>query len=250
MFGYLSEPEKSFAIYPLASEAKVMAAFVTENLEVKACRGHRYVGEYVELLEMRNRWINPLVEAWVAAVKMIVMIAGKYPQSTYRGFPLSIQAKWQYIWRCVPVVGKHLAPVEEAIRDHFIHALLEVLLDAVTDKLRTLLSHNVRGGVNLRNPATGAERLFQASNETSEVLVISLMGNTGLYLVEHRAQVRKACANARKEKVEREAAAAKEMQEGTSRATKKRLRRIRECGIWISMMPHKLNGALLMRDQW
>ena len=43
MFGYLPEPEKSFAIYPLASEAKVLAVFVAENLEVKACWGHRYV---------------------------------------------------------------------------------------------------------------------------------------------------------------------------------------------------------------
>ena len=100
--------------------------------------------------------------------------------------------------------------------------------------------------MNLRNAATDADHLFQAS----KVLVTLLMGNAGLDLVEHSAQVRKAGANARKEKVEREAAAAKEMQEGTSRATKKRLRRIRECGIWISMMPHKLNGALLMRDQW
>ena len=97
------------------------------------------------LLEMRNRWIE-MAEAWVAAVKMVVMIAGMYPRSAYHGFSLSLQAEWKYLCHCVPGVGKHLAPVEEAIRDHFIHALLEVLLDAITDKLRTLLSHNVRGG--------------------------------------------------------------------------------------------------------
>ena len=54
MFGYLPETEKSFAICPLASEAKVLAAFVAENLEVTACRGHRYVGGYVGSLEIRN----------------------------------------------------------------------------------------------------------------------------------------------------------------------------------------------------
>ena len=36
MFGYLPEPRKLFAICPLALEAKVLAAFVAENLEVKA----------------------------------------------------------------------------------------------------------------------------------------------------------------------------------------------------------------------
>ena len=44
MFAYLPEPEKLFAICPLASEANVLAAFIVENLEVKDCRGHRYVG--------------------------------------------------------------------------------------------------------------------------------------------------------------------------------------------------------------
>ena len=51
MFGYLPEPEKSFAICPLASEEGVLAAFATEGLDVKACRGHRYVGGYVGSLE-------------------------------------------------------------------------------------------------------------------------------------------------------------------------------------------------------
>ena len=93
MFGYLPKPEKSFSICPLASEVGVLTAFGSEGLDVKACGGHRYVGGYVGLLEMRNRWIGPKVDSWVAAVKTISMIAGKYPQIAYHGFALSLQAE-------------------------------------------------------------------------------------------------------------------------------------------------------------
>ena len=58
-------------------------------------------------------------------------------------------------------------------------------LGPITDDLRTLLSHGVKaGGLNLRNPETGADRLFQASSEASEVLFTSLLGNADLESVE------------------------------------------------------------------
>ena len=63
MFGYLPEPEKSFAICLLASEEGVLATFATEGLDVKACRGHMYVGGYVGSIEMRNRCIGPTVDS-------------------------------------------------------------------------------------------------------------------------------------------------------------------------------------------
>ena len=40
------------------------------------------------------------------------------------------------------------------------------------------------------------------------------------------------------------------MSEGASKKTQKRLDRIGECGIWISIMPHKLHGTLLTRDEF
>ena len=61
-FGYFPEPEKSFSICPLATEDEVKAAFVAEGMTVKTCRGHRYVGDYVGSLTMRNRSIEPMVE--------------------------------------------------------------------------------------------------------------------------------------------------------------------------------------------
>ena len=56
----------------------MLTAFGSKGLDVKTCRGHRYVGGYVGTLEMCNRWIGPKVDSWAAAVTTISMIASKY----------------------------------------------------------------------------------------------------------------------------------------------------------------------------
>ena len=54
--------------------------------------------------------------------------------------------------------------------------------------------------MNLRNPADGADRLFEVPKEASGILVASLRDRTPLDSVAHRAQVRGAGAAARKDK--------------------------------------------------
>ena len=97
MFKYLPEPEKSFCICPLATEAAAKAIFEEEGLSVKYCRGHRYVGGYVGSLAMKDRWVEPMVEKWVGGIKALAKVARKYPQSAYFGFSQSLQAEWQYL---------------------------------------------------------------------------------------------------------------------------------------------------------
>ena len=68
MFRYFPEPEKSFAICLLAAETEVKAIFLDEDLPVQTYQGHRYVDGHVSSLVIKNRWIEPKVEKWVAAI--------------------------------------------------------------------------------------------------------------------------------------------------------------------------------------
>ncbi|KAL7523332.1 hypothetical protein ACHAWF_000480, partial [Thalassiosira exigua] len=84
MFGYHPEPDKSWVICPLGSEAKAKAAFEAEGLQVRYCRGHRYVGGFVESAAMRDRRIEPKVEEWSARVEALAKIAVRHPQSAHK----------------------------------------------------------------------------------------------------------------------------------------------------------------------
>ena len=117
--------------------------------------------------------------------------------------------------------------------------------------MRTLLSHGVKqGGLNIRNPASGAARLNQASAEASTTLVDSLLENGDLNLGVHETKVREAGAEARKEKVEGEVAVVKEMISSSSKIVAKRLVRIGKTGAWLTVMPNKLNNTVLSMEEW
>ena len=94
MFGYLPEPETSFLICPIATEQSAKAVFAAANLPVQFRRGHRYVGGYVGLAAMKDQWVEPMVKRWVCGVKLLAMVARKYPQSAFFGFTQSLQAEW------------------------------------------------------------------------------------------------------------------------------------------------------------
>jgi hypothetical protein len=117
--------------------------------------------------------------------------------------------------------------VEGAIREFLIPALLDLPASEIKDDFRALLGNGVKqGGLNIRYPTKGADRLHQASQEASEVLAASLMKKDTLDLVEHKGCVRAAGARARKERVEAELAEVKRRMVGASKATQKRLGQI------------------------
>ena len=192
-----------------------------------------------------------MIAQWVDAVGVLSRIAGKYPQSAYPGFATSLQAEWQYLCRCTPGAGPHLAPLDDTIRAKLIPALLQQPPGWASDGLRTLLFHGVKfGGMNIQNPVEGANRLFEASEAASGVLVASLLDGTELPSIIHRGQVPEASVTIRKEKMEGEKAVVAGMKEGAPKRTIKRLERIGQCGIWLSIALLKLSGTTLSFDEW
>jgi len=250
-FGYHPEPEKSYVICPLAAEAAAKAIFDAANLPVQYCRGHRYVGGYVGSNAMRDRWVEPMVEQWVAGVKALAKVAAKYPQSAYVGFTQSLQSEWQYLCRCVPGVGVHLEPVEAAIQQVFIPALLAVKPESVDADFRQLLANGVKQcGLNIRDPAAGAERLHQCSSEASVVLAKSMNDDSPLDSIAHKQCVRQAGTKARKERIEAEVEFVEGLASKSSKAVTKRLERMGKTGAWLTVMPNLLNGTLLSAEEW
>ena len=200
---------------------------------------------------MLLRWLLPMVERWVRGVGDLAMVAERYPQAAYAGFAHSFQAEYQYVCRCVPGAEEHLAPLEDAIRNVFIPALLAIPAEEVTDDFRRLLAQSVKGGgLNIRDPVASAPRLLQSSREATAVLVQSLAERSALDGMEHKQCVRDAGRRARKECMAEEAAFVGELKEKASKAVAKRLERIGEAGAWLTVLPNKLDGTLLSAEEW
>ena len=206
----------------------------------------------------RNRWIEPQVEGWVAAVEALAKVARKYPQSAHAGFTHCLQNQWAYVSRCVPGVGPLLAPVEDAIQQHFIPALLGSSLEEMVKAtkaseadLRRLLGNAVKnGGMAIRDPVASAERARRCSVEASKVLVESLVGGGRLDTIAHKQCARAASQATRKERIEEEQAFIEELKGRVSRKDKRRLGRTGETGAWLSVMPSRRYNTLLSQEEF
>jgi hypothetical protein len=55
-------------------------------------------------------------------------VAERYPQTAYAGFTFCMQNEWQYVQQVVADTAPFFSPLEEAIRMHFLPALLGIPL--------------------------------------------------------------------------------------------------------------------------
>jgi hypothetical protein len=157
--GYFPKPAKLYHICPKEEEAEARAAFEEAGLHVNFCCGERYIGGFVGSEAMLERWLDPKVKKWVAEVEILARIALRFPQTAYAGLASSLQAEWQYICRIVPGEEHYLGPIETAICEKFIPALLQVS-NPVNDTFCQLLLQGVKfGGLALRNPVTSLPHL-------------------------------------------------------------------------------------------
>ena len=93
------------------------------------------------------------MEEWVKCVDALARIANLHPQAVYAAFTFCLQGKWQYIQRVVPGTAAYFRPLEEAIQDWMLPALLAVPWADIDAEFHQFLTHSVKtGGMAVRNP--------------------------------------------------------------------------------------------------
>ena len=119
---------------------------------------------------------------------------------------MSLQLKWQYLQRTVPVVSTLMSPIEEDIREKFFPALfrgedIDVNFHQILGHIKKNLVHSVKhGGLGIPDPRLSEESAYNTSNAARGKLVESLLVGIALNYVGHRACIRGASAIARKER--------------------------------------------------
>ena len=247
-WGYFPEPDKSVVICDPSREEALKAAF--GELQFRYSDGERYIGTFVGSKEARAAWLAPKVKAWAEGVRRLAKVACRYPQTAYAGLAKSLQSEWQFLQRVTPDVGEAFAPVEEAIRESFLPALLGEE-GAVSEDLRTLASWGThRAGIGVPDPQKTADACLGASRSACDTLTKSLLERTELDLDGHKKCAYDARLEARRTRVDIELKEFGAMCERSTAADKRRLLRATETGGWLTAMPNALNGTELSTDEF
>ena len=124
--------------------------------------GSRYLGAYLGPQEELAVWVKPQVEAWSHGVRALGQIARRHPQLDYAVLGMSLQIKWKYLQRTVPVVGTLMNPIEEALREKLFPALFG--WEEINANFRQTLGHRVKhGGLGIPDPKLTADSGYNTS---------------------------------------------------------------------------------------
>ena len=156
---------------------RAKAQFAHLGFKVVTCT--RYLGGHIGDEAACAQWIEAKVVGWVAGVKALAKVAQSSLQCAFAGIQKSLQSEWMHLQRSIGSIGAAFEPVEEAIEQHFLPALLGTCPNKGTPPaLRTLLSLPVKfAGVGVPNPTTTSDIHHTTSTACTAVLTDSLLGN-------------------------------------------------------------------------
>jgi hypothetical protein len=250
-YGYFPEPGKSWYICKAEDEAVARQVFEANDLDIQFSRGQRYLGGFIGSNASKVDWLGSMVTTWVAAVETLASVAGNYPQAAYAGLTFSLQNEWQYVQRVTSDTAAHFAPLEVAIRTKFLPALLGIAASDLDGEFRELLTHGVKtGGIAIRNPVDTAVHVHETSLRATSHLVTSMVDPEAyLNLEEHRECVTRWGQYGREERLKRERKFL-DARGIDKPAVKRRDILAGAAGLWLSVIPDRLNGNSLSAEEF
>ena len=247
--GYFPEPEKSLLIAPIDTPPHALDAL--DSFHFQKSDGHRYLGGFVGSGDAEAKWIDPKIEEWIAGVIALSKVATRYPQTAYAGLAFSLQAEWQYVQRVIPHLDEAFAPMELAIAQIFIPALLNCTIEEVTP-LRSLIALPVRhGGLGIMDPTTTSTSNYLASTAITSLLTNSLVHSKPLCAQEHRKTAATKRADAKTRLKDRhDGILSKLLAASTPFDRQHIIRSASSTGAWLTTLPNLLNGSDLSTDEF
>ena len=114
--------------------------------------------------EFKESYVKGKIEKWIIDVEELARIAKDEPQAVYSSFTKAISHRWTYVQRTVPDIQHLFIPLEEAIREKLIPAIIG---RKVSNIERRIFALPVRlGGLGIRDPTKSSQE-FTASSKTT-----------------------------------------------------------------------------------
>ena len=113
--------------------------------------GERHMGAWVGSQAHKEKYVGDKIKEWVKDVEELARIGKNEPQAVYACYTKAISHRWSFVQRTIPEISHLFEPLEEAIRDKLIPALIG---RKINDTERAIFSLPVRyGGMNLKKPS-------------------------------------------------------------------------------------------------
>ena len=107
---------------------------------------------------------------WVKDVEELALIAKDEPQLAYSAYTKGLSHRWTYVQRTISDISQLFKPLEAAISQKFIPAMLG---REISETYRDIIALPLRlGGLGIANPVTTSEAEYRASTAISSQLFL------------------------------------------------------------------------------
>ena len=125
------------------------------------------MGAVIGSEQFKEEYVTNKIKKWIDDVSELSRIARDEPQLVYSSFTKAICHRWTYVQRTIPDIEHHFAPLEEAIRDQLIPALIG---RTVSDLERRILALPVRhGGMGISDPTKSTQQYLSSTEITQSL---------------------------------------------------------------------------------
>ena len=191
--GYYPNAKKCWLVVKPKEESRAKEMFTGTGINTE---GRKHLGAALGSQSYLEEYVGGKVEDWVEEVTRLAAFARSQPQASYPAFTFGLRHRWTYFMRTLPDIENLLQPLERAISDVLIPALIERNCSEAECDLRAL---PVRmGGLGLTNPSDSADAEYSASIRVSAPLVSKIEAQS--HQTPEEAEVKRLVYTTRKEK--------------------------------------------------
>ena len=179
-FGYLVNNSKSWLILKdptLLEQASKL--FNGTNINITT-EGKRHLGAAIGSKEFHEEYSKEKIDKWCNEIKQLAKFAKTQPQAAYAAFIHGEVHRFSYFLRTIPSMGDLLQPLDEAIENHLLPAIMGT--NNITQPERNLYSLPIRlGGLGIPILTDTAEQEFSTSVQiTAPLAAIMILQGTNL----------------------------------------------------------------------
>ena len=248
-YGYFPLATKTILIVKDSHKEKASRIFGNCGVTITT-EGERHMGAVVGSLEFKELYVSKKVAKWIDDIKELSAIAQDEPQAALSSFTKAISHRWTYIQRTIPNISHLFTPLEEAIRNEFIPA---VIGRSVSDIERRYLALPVRfGGIGISDPTASADIEFNISATVTGPLVDIIIAQEKDFRNYNQQEVE---ATISRMKLMKEDSLREEMTEVMSMLDEKTKRSLtlaqeKGAGSWLTVPPIKSLGYTLNKREF
>ena len=153
------------------SSAKLLKIVINVTVE-----GQKHLGAVIGSRDFLENYVSDKVDNWVREVAQLAEFAQTQPQASYDAYTFGLKHRWTYFLRTLPDIQDLLEPLEEAIAQILIPAIVERKCSQLD---RDVLALPVRlGGLGMANSCHEAAREHVSSIKVTSPLVEQIMNQS------------------------------------------------------------------------